>query len=114
MDSLYLNSFKMTETKKFNTFKEGVKLVALLQATLEQMDTLKGTALHKQSIKGLMNNLERKIEHALRGPLAALDKEDPELLTRIQYNVELVLGLDVEELAMLRKEIDEYRDNNNE
>jgi hypothetical protein len=104
----------MTETKKYNTFKEGVKLVALLQATLEQMDTLKGTALHKQSIKKLMSNLEQKVEQALRSPLAALDNEDPELLTRIQYNIEMVLGLDVEELAMLRKEIDEFRDNNNE
>lgn len=104
----------MTETKKYNTFKEGVKLVALLQATLEQMDTLKGTALHKQSIKKLMSNLEQKVEQALRYPLAALDNEDPELLTRIQYNIEMVLGLDVEELAMLRKEIDEFRDNNNE
>jgi len=104
----------MTETKKYNTFKEGVKLVALLQATLEQMDMLKGTALHKQSIKKLMSNLEQKVEQALRSPLAALDNEDPELLTRIQYNIEMVLGLDVEELAMLRKEIDEFRDNNNE
>ena len=27
-----------------------------------------------------------------------------------KYNVELVLGMDLEELAMLRQEIDEYRD----
>jgi hypothetical protein len=41
--------------------------------------------------------------------LNALDQQDPELLTKIQYNVELVLGMDLEELAMLRQEIDEYR-----
>jgi len=45
--------------------------------------------------------------------LNALDQQDPELLTKIQYNVELVLGMDLEELAMLRAEIDEYRDSKN-
>ena len=96
---------------RYNTFKEGVKLVALLQASLEQMDNLKGTALHKQSIKNLMHNLERKIEQAIRGPLAALDNENEELLTKIQLNVEMILGLSLDELAMLRAEIDEFREN---
>ena len=94
---------------KYNTFKEGVKLVALLQAGLEQMDELKGTSLHRQKVKQLMAQLERELEKVLKGPLASLDKEDPELLTRIQSNVELVLGMDLEELAMLRAEVDEYR-----
>jgi len=101
----------MTEENKYNTFKEGVKLVALLQASLEQMDNLKGTALYKQSIKNLMHNLERKIEQAIRGPLAALDNENEELLTKIQLNVEMILGLNLDELAMLRSEIDEFREN---
>lgn len=94
---------------KYNVFKEGVKLVALLQASLEQMDTLKGTALYRQKIKQLMKQLEQELEKRLERPLMSLDKEDPELLTRIQSNVELVLGMDLEELAMLRQEIDEYR-----
>ena len=75
---------------KYNVFKEAVKLVALLQASLEQM------------------------EKHLANPLNALDQQDPELLTKIQYNVELVLGMDLEELAMLRQEIDEYRDSKEE
>ena len=99
----------MAEVLKYNQFKEGVKLVALLQATLEQMDVMKDTPLHKQSIKNLMRNLEQKVERALRGPLGALDNEDPELLSKIQYNIELVLGMDLEELAMLRQEVDKYR-----
>jgi len=94
---------------KYNVFKEGVKLVALLQASLEQMDTLKGTALYRQKIKQLMKQLEQELEKRLERPLMSLDKEDPELLTRIQSNVELVLGMDLEELAMLRQEVDEYR-----
>ena len=94
---------------RYNKFKEGVKLVALLQASLEQMDELKGTVLYKHKLKQQLGNTEKMLERALTNPLAALDKEDPELLTRIQSNVELVLGMDLEELAMLRQEIDEYR-----
>lgn len=101
-------------TDKFNTFKEGVKLVALLQATLEQMDNLKGTALYKQSVKNLMSNLERKIEQGIRGPLAALDNENEQLLTQIQMNIEMVMGLSLDELAMLRQEIDEFRNGREE
>ena len=94
---------------RLNKFKEGVKLVALLQASLEQMDELKGTVLYKQKLKQQLGNTEKMLERALTNPLAALDKEDPELLTRIQSNIELVLGMDLEELAMLRQEVDEYR-----
>jgi len=94
---------------KYNTFKEGVKLVALMQATLEQMDELKGTVLYKQMLKHQLGTTEKMLERALTKPLAALDQEDPELLTKIQSNIELVLGMDLEELAMLRAEIDEYR-----
>jgi hypothetical protein len=95
---------------KYNVFKEAVKLVALLQASLEQMDEFKGTKFYKQKVKHLMSQLERELEKHLANPLNALDEQDPELLTKIQYNVELVLGMDLEELAMLRQEIDEYRD----
>jgi len=99
---------------RYNKFKEGVKLVALMQATLEQMDNLRGTSLYKLQLKYMMNKLEVLLEYTLRNPLSSLDKEDPDLLTRIQSNIELVMGMDLEELAMLRAEIDEYRDNKGE
>ena len=99
---------------KYNVFKEAVKLVALLQASLEQMDELKGTKFYRQKVKHLMSQLEKELERHLENPLNALDQQDPELLTKIQYNVELVLGMDLEELAMLRQEIDEYRDSKEE
>jgi len=95
---------------KFQVFKDAVKLVALLQASLEQMDELKGTKFYKQKVKNLMGSLEKELERHLAQPLGALDEQDPELLTKIQFNIELVLGMDLEELAMLRAEIDEYRD----
>jgi len=96
---------------RLNKFKEGVKLVALMQATLEQMDNLRGTSLYKLQRKYRMNKLEVLLERTLKNPLNSLDKEDPDLLTRIQSNIELVMGMDLEELAMLRAEIDEYREN---
>ena len=98
--------------QRFELFKKAVKLVALMQATLEQMDELKGTVLYKQKLKQQLGNTEKMLERAITTPLAALDKEDPELLTKIQSNVELILGLDLEELAMLRAEVDEYKANN--
>jgi hypothetical protein len=94
--------------ERYDLFKKAVKLVALMQAILEQMDELKGTALYKHKLKKLLSNTEKELERGIRNPLAALDKEDPELLTKIQSNVELILGLDLEELAMLRAEVDEY------
>ena len=95
--------------ERYQLFKKAVKLVALMQATLEQMDELKGTALYKHKLKQLLSNTEKELERGIKNPLAALDKEDPELLTKIQSNVELILGLDLEELAMLRSEVDEYK-----
>jgi len=98
--------------ERYQLFKKAVKLVALMQATLEQMDELKGTPLYKHKLKQLLSNTEKELERGIKNPLAALDKEDPELLTKIQSNVELILGLDLEELAMLRAEVDEYKANN--
>jgi len=100
----------MTQQQKLNTFHNGVKLVALFQATLEQMDTMKSTPLYRQSVKKLINTLEREIERAIRGPLSALDSTDEELMSTIQYKVEMILDLSLEELAGLKLAIDEHRD----
>ena len=99
----------MTQQQKLNTFHNGVKLVALFQATLEQMDTMKSTPLYRQSVKKLINTLEREIERAIRGPLSALDSTDEQLMSTIQYKVEMILDLSLEELAGLKLAIDEHR-----
>lgn len=97
------------QQNKIDTFRNGVKLVALYQATLEQMDTMKGTPLYRQDIKKIMRTLEGKIEMAIRGPLSALDSTDSELMSTIQYKMEMILDLSLEELAGLRMAIDEHR-----
>ena len=99
----------MTQQQKLNTFHNGVKLVALYQATLEQMDTMKSTPLYRQSVKKLINTLEREIERAIRGPLSALDSTDEQLMSTIQFKVEMILDLSLEELAGLKMAIDEHR-----
>ncbi len=95
--------------EQITTFKEAIKLVALYQATLEQMDTMKGTRLYRQNIKKMMNQLETAIEQSIRGPLSALDETDEELMSTIQYKVEAILDLSLEELAGLKMAIDEHR-----
>jgi len=94
---------------KFTTFKEAIKLVALYQATLEQMDIMKGTRLYRQNIKNMMRSLETEIERVIRGPLSALDSTDEELMSTIQFKVEAILDLSLEELARLKMAIDEHR-----
>jgi len=71
--------------EKITTFKNAVKLVALYQATLEQMDTMKGTRLYRQNIKKMMRSLETAIEQTIRGPLSALDETDEEMMSTIQF-----------------------------
>ena len=85
-------------------------MVALYQATLEQMDTMKGTRLHRQNIKKMMTRLETEIERTIRGPLSALDSTDEQLMSTIQYKVEMILDLSLEELAGLKMAIEEHRE----
>jgi len=96
--------------EKITTFKNAVKLVALYQATLEQMDTMKGTRLYRQNIKKMMRSLETAIEQTIRGPLSALDDTDEELMSTIQFKIEMILDLSLEELAGLKFAVDEYRE----
>lgn len=92
-------------------FKDAIKLVALMQAVLEQMDTLKGTKLYKQKIKKQMNLLEQSIESTLLEPLKRLDSTNDELFTRILNNVEMILEMDAEDLAQLKIVLDDEHDN---
>jgi hypothetical protein len=92
-------------------FKDAIKLVALMQAVLEQMDTLKGTKLYKQKIKKQMNLLEQSIESTLLEPLKRLDSTNDELFTRILNNVEMILEMDADDLAQLKIVLDDEHDN---
>jgi phage terminase small subunit len=96
-------------SKEMEVFRNGVKLVALYQATLEQMDVMKGTVLYRHDIKSQMKRLESKIERIIEGPLRALDEADEQMMTTIQHKAEMILDLSLEELAGLRLAVDDHR-----
>lgn len=98
----------MTEAPQ--KFKDAIKLVALMQAVLEQMDTVKDTSLYKQKIKNQINQLEKSIEGTLFEPLKQLDNTNSDLFTKIQGNIEMILEMDTNELSQLRVVLDEERD----
>ena len=93
------------------SFKNAVKLTVLLQAALEQMDTVKGTKIYKQKVKSQMIALERSIEQLVLEPVRQLDAIDAELFTNIQNNVEMILDMDLAELAQLKEAVEESRSN---
>ena len=98
---------RMTE---FELFKNGVKLMALYQVTLEQMDLMKGTPIYSQRVKQQMNNLERSIEMMIREPMSKLDGTDEMMMNDIQNKVDMILDLSLEEIAQLKAVIEESRD----
>ncbi len=97
----------MTE---FELFKNGVKLMALYQVTLEQMDLMKGTPIYSQRVKQQMNNLERSIERMIREPMSKLDGTDEMMMNDIQNKVDMILDLSLEEIAQLKAVIEKSRD----
>lgn len=105
---------KKTEQRMTNKapqlFKDAVKLIALMQAVLEQMDTVKGTSLYRHKIKMQINALEKSIESTLTEPLNQLDSTDSNLFTKIQSNIEMILDMDTNELSQLRVVLEEERD----
>ncbi len=92
------------------TFKNAVKLVALFQAVLEQMDTIKGTKIYRQKIKQQVKALESSIEKLVFEPIKNLDDINEDLFTHIQSNIEMILDMDLNELAQLKVALQEVRE----
>ena len=89
-------------------FSNAIKLIALFQAVLEQMDTLKGTRLYRQKIKNQINQLEKSIEQTILAPLSQIDTTDDEgLFDRIQKNIEMVMQMTADDLSQLKIVLDE-------
>jgi hypothetical protein len=102
----------MEESRVPVEFSNAIKLVALFQAVLEQMDTLKGTKLYRHKIKKQMNSLEQSIEHTIFAPLKQLDSnDDTGLFDHIQSNIEMIMDMNVDELSQLKVVVAEGRDN---
>jgi len=79
-------------------FRKAVKLILLMQSTLEQMDELKGTAVYKRDIKQLMNNLEVKLERFIAPHIKQIGMTDEFLMMQIQRGVDEIVSMSLEDL----------------
>jgi hypothetical protein len=102
----------MEESRVPAEFSNAVKLIALFQAALEQMDTLKGTKLYKQRLKNKILSLEKTIETTVFKPLNQLDdNDDMGLFDHIQSNIEMIMDMNIDELSQLKVVLEEERSN---
>lgn len=102
----------MAEVLEFDRFREAVKLLALYQVTLEQMDMFRNTKMYKHSIKQRMQSLEKDIEQLIKEPVFQLDNTDFDIFQGIQMKVDTILDLTIDELTQLRIVVDDIRDDN--
>jgi hypothetical protein len=87
------------EHKDFELFNKAVKLVLLMQASLEAMDELKGLKIYRHDIKRLMNQLEKKVEMHLRGAMEQMSGDQEEfVMMQIQRGVERILDNTLEDI----------------
>ena len=72
--------------------RDVVKLMVILQASLEQMDEIKSIPnLYRHDIKKSVNALEKKIEMYLRPLLDTIPAEQEEVFMQIQRGVDRIL-----------------------
>lgn len=89
----------MNEEKDFELFNKAVKLVLLMQASLEAMDELKGLKIYRHDIKRLMNQLEKKVEMHLRGTMEQMSGDQEEfVMMQIQRGIEKILDNTLEDI----------------
>ena len=81
-------------------FRDVLKLIILLQASLEHMDEIKQVPhLYKQDIKGSINSLEKKLERWLRPLLdGGIPKEEEGIFMHIQRGVDTILEKTLEDI----------------
>ena len=79
-------------------FKKAVKLILLMQATLEQMDELKTTAVYQRDIKQSMNNLERKIERFIKPHIRQLGETEEFMMMQISRGIDTIVNSSLEEI----------------
>lgn len=79
-------------------FRKAVKLILLLQATLEQMDELKGTGVYKRDIKMMINNLEKKIEQFINPHIKQLGMTEEFMMMQIQRGIDEIINKTLEDI----------------
>jgi|TARA_R110000796_G_scaffold86835_1_gene187798 hypothetical protein len=85
-------------TDNDDRFRKAVKLILLMQATLEQMDELKTTAIYQKDIKQSMNNLEKRIERFIKPHVQQLGETQEFMMMQISRGVDKIVNSTLEDL----------------
>ena len=89
----------MTEEEQMDRFRAVVKLMVVLQASLEQMDEIKEIShLYRQDIKKSINTLEKKLEIYLRPILDTIPLDQEGIFMQIQRGVDSILESTLEDI----------------
>ena len=89
----------MTEEEQMDRFRGVVKLMVVLQASLEQMDEIKEIShLYRQDIKKSINTLEKKLEIYLRPILDTIPLDQEGIFMQIQRGVDSILESTLEDI----------------
>jgi hypothetical protein len=89
----------MTEEEQMDRFRGVVKLMVVLQASLEQMDEIKEIShLYRQDIKKSINTLEKKLEIYLRPILDTIPLDQEGIFMQIQRGVDSILENTLEDI----------------
>lgn len=87
-----------TMDKEMIKFRKAVKLILLMQATLEQMDELKNTAVYQKDIKNTMNNLERKLERFIKPHMKELAMTEEFMMMQISRGIDSIVKSTLEDI----------------
>ena len=94
---------------------EYLKSVLLSQLLLEANESLYFTTQYKQTIKNLINRLNKELEQVVANEYTKVYKTDPEMTTNILRSIEDVITKlqtsTIDELVMINSIIDKYKEN---
>jgi hypothetical protein len=94
---------------------EYLKSVLLAQLLLEANESLYFTTQYKQTVKNLINRLNKELEQIVFLEYKKVYNTDPEMTTNILRSIENIVSKlqtsTIDELVMINTVIDKYKDN---
>lgn len=94
---------------------EYLKSVLLAQLLLEANESLYFTTQYKQTVKNLINRLNKELEQIVFLEYKKVYNTDPEMTTNILRSIEDIVSKlqtsTIDELVMINTVIDKYKDN---
>jgi prephenate dehydrogenase len=94
---------------------EYLKSVLLAQLLLEANESLIFTTQYRQTIKNLINRLNKELEQVVFEEYTKVYKTDPEMTTNILRSIESIITKlqtsTIDELVMIDAVVDKYKEN---